>query len=71
MMKRRLLDVFEWLGRHGFMVLLAVLVVVAGTWASITLPMSWRVGRPGWFGPPSAGSSPEDCNAVARLRKRL
>jgi undecaprenyl-diphosphatase len=32
MMKRRVFDVFEWLGRHEFMMLLALLIVVAGTW---------------------------------------
>ncbi len=37
MMKRRLFDVLEWLGRHEFMVLLAVLIVVAGTWGFIAL----------------------------------
>ncbi len=37
MMKRSLFDVFEWLGRHEFMVLLAVLIIVAGTWGFIAL----------------------------------
>ncbi len=37
MMKRRLFDVLEWLGRHEFMVLLAALIVVAGTWGFIAL----------------------------------
>ena len=37
MMKRRVLSVFEWLGRHEFVVLLAALVVVAGTWGFIAL----------------------------------
>ena len=36
-MKRRLFDLFEWLGRHELMVLLAVLIVVAGTWGFIAL----------------------------------
>ena len=30
MTKRRVFVVFEWLGRHEFIVLLAVLIVVAG-----------------------------------------
>ena len=37
MMKRSLFDMFEWLGRHEFIVLLAVLIVVAGTWGFIAL----------------------------------
>ena len=37
MMKRSLFDVFEWLGRHEFQMLLAVLIVVAGTWGFIAL----------------------------------
>jgi hypothetical protein len=41
MTKRRVFDVFEWLGRHEFMVLLALLTVVAGTWGFIALT-SWQ-----------------------------
>ena len=37
MTKRRVFDVLEWLGRHEFIVLLAVLIVVAGTWGFIAL----------------------------------
>jgi len=37
MIKRSLFDVFEWLGRHEYMVLLAVLIIVAGTWGFIAL----------------------------------
>jgi undecaprenyl-diphosphatase len=37
MTRRRALAVFEWLGRHEFMVLLALLIVVAGTWGFVTL----------------------------------
>ena len=37
MTKRRVFDVFEWLGRHEFMMLLALLIVVAGTWGFIAL----------------------------------
>ncbi len=37
MTKRRVFVVFEWLGRHEFIVLLAVLIVVAGTWGFIAL----------------------------------
>ena len=36
-MIRQRLGLFEWLGRHELMVLLAVLVVVAGTWGFIAL----------------------------------
>ena len=37
MIKRKALGVFEWLGRHEFVVLLALLFVVAGTWGFISL----------------------------------
>jgi len=37
MMKRKLFGVIQWLGRHELIVLLAVLVVVAGTWGFIAL----------------------------------
>ena len=36
-MKHKLSVVVEWLGRHEFVVLLAVLIVVAGTWGFIAL----------------------------------
>ncbi len=45
MIKRKVFGVFEWLGGHEFMVLLAVLTVVAGTWGFIALADVVRKGR--------------------------
>ena len=42
------------------LILTGLVGCIASTWASITRPMSWRAGPPGWSGPRSAGSWPGD-----------
>ena len=45
MMKLRIFDIFEWLGRHELEVLVALLIVVAGTWGFIALADVVLAGR--------------------------